>query len=173
MSNPFVEKALSSTFTAPASCLRMLDNVNATPESLADWKVQKHPRSGSIITDDFLRVQLAPAKEEEEDKPAAILRDVFALGDCAVIDKKQYPATAQVASQKAQWLAKKLNKGDIQTRGFSFANQGVMAYIGRWNAIVQLNNGSVSGRAAWVMWRGAYLTKSISWRNRILIPMYW
>jgi NADH dehydrogenase len=53
------------------------------------------------------------------------------------------------------------------------ANQGIMAYIGKWNAIVQLNKGSLNGRAAWLMWRGAYLVKSISWRNRLLIPMYW
>ncbi|KAK4974453.1 hypothetical protein LTR42_005097 [Elasticomyces elasticus] len=189
MSNPFVEKGLSLAFTAPASCVRMLSDINATPGSSAEWEIQKHVRTGSVITDDFLRVQLDPAAKHEE-KPAAILRDVFALGDCAVIDGTQYPATAQVASQKAKWLAKKLNKGvfemkgildvkltssgDINTRGFSFANQGVMAYIGRWNAIVQMNNGNaVSGRAAWIMWRGAYLTKSISWRNRILIPVYW
>lgn len=173
MSNPFTEKALSSSFVAPASCVRMLSDINASPNSSADWRVQKHPRTGSVITDDFLRVQL-DAADKHEDKPAAILRDVFALGDCATIDGTQYPATAQVASQKAKWLAKKLNKGDINTRGFSFANQGIMAYIGRWNAIVQLDKGgSLSGRAAWVMWRGAYLTKSISWRNRILIPMYW
>jgi NADH dehydrogenase FAD-containing subunit len=173
MSNPFIEKALSPSFTAPASCVRMLEDVNASPETSAEWRVQKHPRSGSVITDDFLRVQLDPAASHEQEKPAGILRDVFALGDCAVIDGTQYPATAQVASQKAKWLAKKLNKGTIDTRGFSFANQGVMAYIGRWNAIVQLNKGRISGRAAWIMWRGAYLTKSISWRNRILIPVYW
>ncbi|KAK3622135.1 hypothetical protein LTR56_022361 [Elasticomyces elasticus] len=164
MSNPFVEKGLSSAFTAPASCVRMLSDINATPGSSAEWQIQKHVRTGSVITDDFLRVQLDPAAKHEE-KPAAILRDVFALGDCAVTDGTQYPATAQVASQKAKWLAKKLNKGeshgtasrvqltssgDINTRGFSFANQGVMAYIGRWNAIVQMNNGNaVSGRAAW------------------------
>jgi len=172
MSNPFVQKALSSSFPAPASCVRMLHNINVSPEGSAEWRVQKHPRSGSVITDDFLRVQLDAAQKHEE-KPAAILRDVFALGDCATISGTQYPATAQVASQKATWLAKKLNQGDINTRGFSFASQGVMAYIGRWNAIVQTERGNISGRAAWVMWRGAYLTKSISWRNRILIPMYW
>lgn len=172
MSNPFVEKALSSSFTAPASCVRMLENINTSPDRTADWSVQKHPRSGSVITDDFLRVQL-DSSTKHEDKPAAILRDVFALGDCATIDGTQYPATAQVAAQKAKWLAKKLNKGDINTRGFSFESQGIMAYIGKWNAIVQTNTGNLSGRAAWLMWRGAYLTKSISWRNRILIPMYW
>jgi len=172
MSNPFVAKALSPSFAAPASCVRMLSDINASPGSTADWKVQKHPRSGSVVTDDFLRVQL-DAADKHEDKPAAVLRDVFALGDCAIIDGTQHPATAQVAAQKAKWLARKLNRGDINTRGFSFASRGIMAYIGRWNAIVQLNKGQLSGRAAWMMWRGAYLTQSISWRNRILIPMYW
>ncbi|EMC95802.1 hypothetical protein BAUCODRAFT_34570 [Baudoinia panamericana UAMH 10762] len=173
MSNPFVAKALSSSFTAPASCVRLLSNIDDSPESSADWEVQKHPRTGSIVTDDYLRVQLGSSASHSEPQPAAILRDVFALGDCAVIDGTQYPSTAQVAAQKAKWLAKKLNKGDINTQGFSFMSQGIMAYIGRMNAIVQMDKGSLSGRAAWMMWRGAYLVKSISWRNRLLIPMYW
>ena len=172
MSNPFIAKAMTAPFSAPASAVRMLSDIDTCPESTADWQVQKHPRSGSVITDDFLRVQL-DAAEKHEDKPAAILRDVFALGDCAAIDGAQDPATAQVASQKAKWLAKKFNKGDINTQGFSFSSQGIMAYLGKMNAIVQLNKGQVSGRTAWLMWRGAYLAKSISWRNRILIPMYW
>ena len=122
MANPFVEKALSSSFVAPASCVRMLSDINASPRSSdANWKVQRHPRSGSIITDDFCRVQLSAA-DSEQGKPAAVLRDVYALGDCAVIEGTSYPATAQVATQKAKWLAKKLNKGDINTRGFSFVS---------------------------------------------------
>lgn len=128
MSNPFVEKALSQAFSAPASCVRMLSDINASPDSETDWRVQKHPRTGSIITDDFLRVQL-DAAEHHEDKPAAILRDVFALGDCAVIDNTMYPATAQVAAQKAKWLAKKFNKGDIHTKGFTYHSQGVMVSV--------------------------------------------
>lgn len=216
MSNPFVKKALSSSFTVPASCIRLSDDINSSPDKSADWKVQKHPRTGSIITDDFLRVQLEGA-DQHEDRPAAVLRGVFALGDCATIQGTADPATAQVgefscdarcahrrywdgssndailhvATQKAKWLAKKLNKGDINTRGFSFvrhvrrkvlfpgadgvvqASQGVMAYVGSYRAIVQMNQGSLSGKTAWLMWRGAYLSKSISWRNRLLIPMYW
>lgn len=27
--------------------------------------------------------------------------------------------------------------------------------------------------AAWLVWRGAYLTQTISWRNKLLIPIYW
>ncbi|KAK4613793.1 External alternative NAD(P)H-ubiquinone oxidoreductase B1, mitochondrial [Fulvia fulva] len=32
MSNPFVDKALSPSFTAPASCVRMLNDINPSPE---------------------------------------------------------------------------------------------------------------------------------------------
>lgn len=77
-----------------------------------------------MVTDDFLRVQLEAADPHQE-RPKAILRDVYALGDCAVIDGTSYPATAQVAAQKATWLAKKLNKGDINTRGFSFVSLSI------------------------------------------------
>ncbi|KAK4498432.1 hypothetical protein PRZ48_011090 [Zasmidium cellare] len=95
MSNPFIQKALSSSFTAPASCLRLSDDIDASPDGAADWKVQRHPRTGSVITDDFLRVQL-DAGDHHEDRPAAILRDVYALGDCAAIEGTTDPATAQV-----------------------------------------------------------------------------
>jgi hypothetical protein len=88
------------------------------------------------------------------------------------LEGKTYPATAQVASQKAEWLAKRLNKGDIDMQTFHWKNMGIMAYVGNWNAILQTDGGDISGRAAWFIWRGAYLTKSVSWRNKILIPTY-
>ena len=28
-------------------------------------------------------------------------------------------------------------------------------------------------RTAWLIWRGAYLSQTMSWRNRLLIPIYW
>jgi NADH dehydrogenase len=75
------------------------------------------------------------------------------------------------------WLAKRLNKDDLSlppAKGFSWKNMGVMAYLGNWNAALQGGGGKgISGRAAWVIWRGAYLTKSVSLRNKILIPVYW
>lgn len=48
-----------------------------------------------------------------------------------------------------------------------------MAYVGNWNAILQSQGGGISGRVAWILWRSAYLVKSLSWRNKILIPIYW
>ena len=86
------------------------------------------------------------------------MRDVFAIGDCATIEgQPPLPATAQVANQKADWLAKRLNQNDLSSVRFSFRNQGIMAYIGGWRAIAQLGNdeGQLSGRAAWVALRSA------------------
>jgi NADH dehydrogenase len=101
------------------------------------------------------------------------LKDVYALGDCATIENMEFPATAQVASQKAEWLARRLNKGDVDAQTFKYNNLGVMAYLGNWKAALQPGSGGqISGFAAFVIWRGAYLTKSVSLRNKILIPTY-
>lgn len=127
-------------------------------------KVKKDNRSGGIVTNARLQVQ---------DPNGAVVPNVYALGDCAVLEGSSYPATAQVASQKAGWLSKRLNKGDIEAKGFTYKDLGVMAYVGNWNAILQSQGGDISGRLAWFIWRGAYLAKSVSWRNRVLIPVYW
>jgi NADH dehydrogenase len=49
-----------------------------------------------------------------------------------------------------------------------------MAYLGSWKAIHQKSStDGLKGWAAWVLWRTAYLTKSMSIRNKILVPVYW
>ncbi len=171
MMNPFVEQTLHQVQLPPSEEVSF-PNLKSNEAANHRWVVEKHPKTGAIITDDRLRVVLQ-ANAPEEEKPRAILKDVYALGDCAVIENTMYPATAQVASQKAKWLAKRLNKGDLDRAGFQFHDLGVMAYIGNWNAIMQSSGGNISGRAAWFIWRGAYLTKSVSLRNKILIPIYW
>ncbi|KAF2477852.1 FAD/NAD(P)-binding domain-containing protein [Lindgomyces ingoldianus] len=174
MMNPFVAKALRDIPELPEAGVKFLESGSAQDKSgPTGWVVQKDAKTGSVITDDRLRVKLE-AEGVGEDKPQAILEDVFALGDCAILEGTSYPATAQVASQKAEWLAKRLNRDDIEQSGFTWKNLGVMAYIGNWNALFQgSGGGNISGRAAWILWRGAYLTKSVSIRNKILIPMYW
>lgn len=140
--------------------------MNPFVEKALDSKVKRHDKSDAILTNDRLQAKKPGAESE-------VVPDVFALGDCAILEGTAYPATAQVASQKATWLAKRLNKGDIEQSGFTYKDLGVMAYVGNWNAIMQSSGGDVSGRVAWLIWRGAYLAKSVSWRNRILIPIYW
>lgn len=171
MMNPFVSKSLSKPYSIPID-----STVVETPSDAKSWNISKHPRSGGIMTNDRLRVIMQPstqAKEGEQVDGRAIIRDVYALGDCAIMENSAYPATAQVANQKARWLAKQLNRDTIDNNAFTYKDLGVMAYVGNWNAIMQSSGGDVSGRVAWLIWRGAYLAKSISWRNRILIPTYW
>jgi len=170
MMNPFVQKSLAESLKLPVASSTVIEG---SPEDHERWTVKKHPRNGGIVTDDRLRTMLVPEDSGDEPKAKAVMEDVFALGDCAVMENAMYPATAQVANQKAVWLAKRLNKQDLDKAGFSYKDLGVMAYIGNWNAILQSSGGNISGRIAWFIWRGAYLAKSVSWRNRILILTYW
>lgn len=194
MQNPFVANALNDIPSIHSSHLSIepplatdadtLPPSTTLPENTS-WTIIKDPKTGSVMTDSRLRIKLRPSPTSKSSNSAsdpnnpkeAVLTNAYALGDCAILAGTTYPATAQVAYQKAVWLAKRLNKDDLSKpplKGFSWKNMGVMAYLGNWNALLQGGGGGgISGRAAWVIWRGAYLTKSVSLRNKILIPVYW
>jgi NADH dehydrogenase FAD-containing subunit len=71
--------------------------------------VRKDQKAGRIMTDDYLRV-LAPLQDVDiQTGEQEIVKDVYAIGDCSVIDGDELPATAQVASQQGAWLRKRLN----------------------------------------------------------------
>lgn len=150
--------------------------VNAEKES---WQFKKAPRKGPLLVDGHLRVQL-----QNEAGQTAVLRDVFALGDNAMPETGAPPATAQATFQEAKWLASHLNKNDLdQTPAFSFRNMGTMAYIGNERALMQIpheDDGSrrylpdgIKGRTASLVWKAAYITMSISWRNKFRVAFRW
>ncbi|KAG2221442.1 hypothetical protein INT45_005247 [Circinella minor] len=111
------------------------------------------------------------------------LQNVYALGDCATIDDYDLPATAQVATQKASYLAKVvLTEGNNKTKttphnNFMFKNRGKMVFIGSSEALIDMSSvhelAKQSGRLAWCLWRSAYLGMTFSIRNRMLIPYHW
>ncbi|KAK9461279.1 uncharacterized protein V1516DRAFT_354365 [Lipomyces oligophaga] len=134
-------------------------------------------KRNNLLTNDTLN----PFRKTSSGDIGAPDEDVYALGDCAQIDRNRLPATAQVASQKAVYLAHELNR-EAKTRyyvphkTFSFNNRGIMAYLGGWRAILQgggESKGNLHGRTAWILWRGAYLSMSVSFKNKILIPIFW
>ncbi|KAI9799165.1 MAG: hypothetical protein M1833_004205 [Piccolia ochrophora] len=173
MMNPFVEKTLARSWSPPVNTVSTTDPNVLASDNVA-WTVKKDQKSGAIITNDRLQVKIVSANKPDGEPDEAVMKDVFAIGDVATTENTSLPATAQVANQKGIWLAKTLNKGRIDTATFNFKNMGVMAYIGNWNAIMQGgNNTDIKGRAAWILWRGAYMTKAVSWRNKLLIPTYW
>ncbi len=178
MLNPFVRSAANESRPYPQnSAFETGETASHRPEDLR-WTIKTDDKSGAIVVDDRLRVQLEAKHAAGSRRPDATggLKDVFALGDNAVIENVVLPATAQTANQQALWLAKRLNKGDLESRTFSFKDMGIMTYLGSAKGLVQTPGTSISGisgRAAWLIWRGAYLTLSVSWRNKALIPIYW
>lgn len=157
-------------------CLVWATGLTENPMTASlEGKVLKS-KNRRILTDEYLRV-LSP-----DGNP---MTNVYALGDCATIKDHPLPQTAQVANQQAIYLRKALNKlarrpelnfTDV-TKPFVFKNYGAMAYIGSWEAVVDMtsinNKAKESGTFAWVFWRSSYLTMSVSLRNKMLILMYW
>jgi hypothetical protein len=173
MQNPFVDQALSNVRASPDNLELVRSAGDPSFAAEVAWKVKKDARSGSILTDSRLHLKLVPQGKNDAHMES-VLHDVYVLGDCGIIEGTSYPATAQVASQKALWLAKRMNKGDIQKAEFTYRDLGTLAYIGDWDALFQGGwGGRMQGYLAWLIWRGAYVTRTVSWRNKILVPVYW
>ncbi|KAG9308297.1 NDE1, mitochondrial external NADH dehydrogenase [Chiua virens] len=135
--------------------------------------IEKHERSQSLLTNEHLNVIT---------KDGRIDPDVWAIGDAAIIKTAVLPATAQVANQKAKYMVNKLNsivKEREHTKPFKFHDLGSLAYLGDWKAIYDRSTAETgfkakeSGRLAWLLWRSAYFTMTLSIRNKILVPTYW
>ncbi|KAI2612767.1 FAD/NAD(P)-binding domain-containing protein [Hypoxylon fragiforme] len=164
MQNPLIQKLEEKAFKLSSSGSEM--------------KLQKDAKTGGIVTDANLRVHMIPSTTTGEPVPnngqkTSLLPDVYGIGDCTVISETSLPATAQVASQQAAHLAKRLNKGDVAQKPFRFRNLGTMTYLGNWTAIHQSSADELKGWMAWVLWRTAYLTRSMSIRNKVTVPFYW
>ena len=182
MMNPFVQRSLQKVHRFPSSSAEIFEGKSQGQLGKdEDWKIEKNAKTGAIVVDEHMRVQLQTevpgtekAKVPAQPTSRAYMTDVFALGDNANVRDSVMPATAQVASQQALWLGKHLNNETVATQKFAFKNLGVMAYLGNWKGLVQTGSGKgLEGYLAWLVWRGAYLTMSVSWRNKILIPTYW
>lgn len=144
-------------------------------------EVPKAP-GGRIGIDEWLRV------------PS--VQDVFAIGDCSGFlestGKPVLPALAQVAERQGKYLAKLLNHVGKSGGGradaakalefgdpFVYRHLGSMATIGRYKALVDLRKSkegkgvSMAGFSSWFIWRSAYLTRVVSWRNRFYVAINW
>lgn len=176
MQNPLVEKLVRK---------RVIDG--------GSLRLEKDPKTGGIVVDDRFRARLSNGHHASSNTASAaddtdgsssgngdhklLSDDVFVIGDCAVIDSQPaLPKTAQVASQEAVFLAKAMNRyhgGSLaEAKPFRYRNLGTMTYLGGWRAIHQSKADRLTGWVAWVLWRMAYLTKSMSLRNKVLVPVY-
>ncbi|KAI9207179.1 FAD/NAD(P)-binding domain-containing protein [Polychytrium aggregatum] len=152
----------------PFGALIWATGITSTPLGESLGGVMKEERSNRVITNEYLTIL---------DKNGQALDGIYAIGDCAVIKDKNLPATAQVADQKGRWLTYHLNRqvaGKPTLKPFTYNHIASMVYTGAWSALIDFSSkGNLKGRLAWIFWRSAYLTKSVSVKNKILIPMYW
>ncbi|KAE8210124.1 hypothetical protein CF327_g5962 [Tilletia walkeri] len=156
---------------------------------------ERGPKKGLEEEQSAEEVELGvPSTNNEGD----VIPGVFAIGDCSSLRSGALPATAQVAAQQAKHLAKLLNNLPAATiepqypvpeglplitkdSTFKFQNRGTMASLGSGRAIVQLppmpegskTERDLSGKPAWLAWRSAYTMMSLSWRNKIAVPLNW
>ncbi len=107
------------------------------------------------------------------------MKDVFAIGDVAIMQLPDYPKghpqVAQVAIQQANLLATNLGRvvsGHDQVP-FRYKNKGSMATVGRHRAVAEIGIVKLKGFIAWFAWMFVHLISLIGFRNRLIVLINW
>ena len=101
--------------------------------------------------------------------------NVYALGDCSVVESGELPATSQVAQQQGKYLAHALTRRarNKPVERFQYHHLGMLAYVGGNRALADLKNFKGRGWSTWVFWRSAYLTRIVSLKSKVLVLFDW
>jgi NADH dehydrogenase len=103
---------------------------------------------------------------------------IFVIGDaahCPGSDGKPLPGVAPVAMQQGRHVADLINRDYTpeQRPTFVYADQGMLATIGRAQAVAQIRSIRTSGLLAWVLWCIVHIFFLIGFRNRIRVMLEW
>jgi|SRR4030095_2082038 len=103
------------------------------------------------------------------------IENIYALGDCSEINGQPFPVTAQTAQRQGKYLGKLLNKiaKGKTIKPFRYKDLGMLAYIGSHKALANLHQYKGSGFAMWLFWRSVYITKLVSFKNKVLVLFDW
>jgi NADH dehydrogenase len=115
----------------------------------------------------------------EPDMRVSGMRNVWAIGDCALVPneytKQSSPPTAQFAIRQARQLARNIQRAVLgqPTMPFRYRPQGLLAAIGRRNGVAEVYGLQFSGFLAWFLWRNVYFWKTPTWSRRLGIAIDW
>lgn len=137
----------------------------------------KLPEKGlkRILTDHHCRAFKPGTSNEIHD-------GVFAIGDAADMEDASLPTTAEVACQKARYVANNLNlmhgtNGNEMFRTpFKYQQKQLVSYIGQHDGVIAgkgHNHEGWTGRSAWLSWRSGSLMWNRNWRSRVAIIITW
>jgi len=107
------------------------------------------------------------------------LNNVFAIGDIAYMETKDFPRghpqLANVAINQAKNLANNMKRqlANKSLAQFQYKNPGTMATIGKHKAVVDLPFISFQGRLAWLTWMFLHLMLILSVKNKLIIFIEW
>ena len=105
--------------------------------------------------------------------------EVFVVGDLAAAfgrHGQQLPQVAQVAIQGGRHAAKQISRlqNGQPTRPFHYHDHGIMATIGRRDAVAQLPGGpTLTGTIGWLAWLVVHIFFLIGFRNRAVVLVSW
>jgi len=104
--------------------------------------------------------------------------NLFVVGDQArIVDSEgeDVPGVAPAAIQSGRTAARNIlhDLADEHREDFVYFDKGLMATIGRADAVVQSGNLRTSGFVAWVAWCFVHILYLIGFRNRILVFVQW
>ncbi len=103
---------------------------------------------------------------------------IFVIGDaahCQGKDGKPLPGVAPVAMQQGRYVANLINRDTVpaQRSPFIYKDRGMLATIGRAQAIAQFGPLHVSGLVAWLIWCFVHIFFLIGLRNRVRVMLEW
>ncbi|WP_442794808.1 NAD(P)/FAD-dependent oxidoreductase [Pelobium manganitolerans] len=105
--------------------------------------------------------------------------NVFAIGDLAYMETKDYPhghpGVAQVAIQQGKQLGENLLRiiNNEKAKDFDYYDKGSMATVGRNKAVVDLKYWKFQGFFAWLTWMFVHLLFLVGFRNKAVTLMNW
>ena len=107
-------------------------------------------------------------------------KDIFAIGDIALMKTTKYPkghpGVAQVAIQMGHYVGSNLHNllNEKPVKPFVYFDKGTLATIGRGKAVADLpGNIRFGGRLAWWIWLFVHINYLISFRNKLLVFASW
>lgn len=103
---------------------------------------------------------------------------IFVIGDaahCLGNDRKPLPGVAPVAIQQGRYVADLIahSVGPERRAPFTYEDRGMLATIGRAQAVAQFRSLHISGLLAWLIWCFVHIFFLIGFRNRTRVMLEW
>ncbi|MDF1559618.1 MAG: NAD(P)/FAD-dependent oxidoreductase [Bacteroidales bacterium] len=108
------------------------------------------------------------------------LENVYAIGDIAFMQTPEYPKghpmVAQVAIQQSRNLGRNILavlNGEKSLTAFRYRDKGSMAIIGKKDAVADIKNVFLDGRAGWLIWSVIHLITLSGFKNKLAVALNW